>query len=577
MAPVLCFGEDYDPDSVDKPDPVVFTLKINGLDKTMKASVLSLIGLKAFRFSMDATLDEIQTTYNESEEIIATYLRSQGYYAGKIDSSLSKKPNSWRAEYNINPGPPVLVNRVIIEVIGPGEFYPPVQEFRDDFPIKIGDRFVHSSYEAAKNQLLKLATQNGYLDAKLTQHKIEVHRKQFTADIRLSMSTGKRYFFGVISIIENKIDPALIQKFIILNEGEPYSSAQILEQQNSLGDSDYYSEIYVKPRRDLAVDYKVPVEITTVLRKPSKYSVGLGYSTDLGIKGSLSWSRRRLNYKGHRLYLGAIASKIGATVGIRYRIPFRNPRHDEYVITTNITYQNPDTSESRIAQLGLARSVLRGNWREILSLDIQREIFSVGKQDDSANLLLPSVNWMWVVPRGKLNVRKGHMLSVTARGSSKALLSSASFMQTYANTKWIFPVSKKGRLLTRGYLGLTAVESIFELPASFRFFAGGDQNIRGYSFASLGPKNPEGEVIGGKHMLVASVEYDYRIFKDGSMAVFYDVGNAFNAIDSINVAHGVGLGVRWTTLIGQIRLDVANAVSEEDKPWRVHLSIGPDL
>jgi len=327
----------------------------------------------------------------------------------------------------------------------------------------------------------------------------------------------------------------------------------------------------------LAMDYKVPIEITTVLRKPSKYSVGLGYSTDLGIKGRLSWSRRRLNYKGHRLYLGAIASKIGATVGVRYRIPFRNPRNDEYVITTNITYQNPNTSESRIAQLGLARSVLRGNWREILSLDIQREIFSVGKQDDSANLLLPSVNWMWVVPRGQLNVRKGHMLSVTARGSSKALLSSASFMQAFANTKWIFPLSKKGRLLTRGNLGFSAVDSIFELPASFRFFAGGDQNIRGYAFASLGPKNPEGEVIGGRHTLVASVEYDYRIFNDWSLAGFYDAGNAFNALDSLNVAQGVGLGVRWKTLIGQIRLDVANAISEEDKPWRVHLSIGPDL
>jgi len=575
---MLCFAhEEYDPDLIDKPDPIFFNFKIDGLDKTFKKNVISLLRLKEFKNNTDRSLQEIQTAYNESVKTLNTYMHSQGFYETKIESSLVNKHNTWHALYNINPGPPIIVNRVKVEIIGPGKNYLPLQKFLDEFPIIIGDRFVHFNYENVKGRLLKLVTQNGYLDAKLTRHEIAVDRKQHTADVFFTMTTGERYFFGPISVMENNIDPALIQKFIILNKGEPYSSVKILEQQNALGDSDYYSEIYVTPRRDLTEDNKVPIEITTELRKPSKYSIGLGYSTDTGIRGSLAWSKRRLNYKGHRLYLGALASNIGATVGIRYRIPFRNPRYDEYVVTTNVIYQDTDTSESRIVQLGLARSVLRGNWRETLSLDIQRELYSVGLQDDSANLLLPGANWLWVVPRGSLYTRKGHMLSVTARASSEKLLSSASFLQANADTKWIFPLSQKGRLLTRGSLGYSAVDEVFDLPASFRFFAGGDQSIRGYSYASLGPKNSAGEVIGGKHVLVGSVEYDYRIKGDWSIAVFYDAGNAFNSLDTIDVAHGAGIGVRWKTLIGQIRLDGASAISEPDNPWRVHLSIGPDL
>ncbi|MFV2058882.1 MAG: autotransporter assembly complex family protein [Thiohalomonadales bacterium] len=560
-----------------EPEIMYVSIKVLGLDKAMRADVLALLRLEDFSYRTDIDPKEIQAVFEESVKIIDVYLRSQGYYDAKITSSLQYDYDTWYAIFDINAGPPIVIDRVSVEVNGPGKYYSDVQDFLADFPIKSKDRFIHSRYESAKNRLQKLVRQNGYVDAKLTLHKIAIHRGQHSADIFLRIETGERYFFGPISIMENNIDPVLIQKFITLQEGDSYSSEKILEQQNALGDSDYYSEIYVKPMRERAVNNIIPIDITTVLRKPSKYSVGLGYSTDIGINGSLAWSRRRLNYKGHRLFLQTTVSKIGAIVGIRYRMPFRNPRHDEYVITTNITYQDTDTSVSKIGQMGFARSILRGNWREILSLEIQRELFSVSDQNDSANLLIPSANWTWQVPRGRLFTREGRMLSIRVRASSEEILSSASFIQNNVDSKWILPMSTRGRLITRASLGLTGVDSVLDLPASFRFFTGGDQSIRGYSFATLGPKNEEGDVIGGKHLIIGSIEYDFRIKGDWSVAAFYDVGNAYNRIKDIDVAQGVGVGIRWNTIVGQVRIDVANAVSEADKPWRIHLSVGPDF
>ncbi|MFV2061211.1 MAG: autotransporter assembly complex family protein, partial [Gammaproteobacteria bacterium] len=217
------------------------------------------------------------------------------------------------------------------------------------------------------------------------------------------------------------------------------------------------------------------------------------------------------------------------------------------------------------------------DWREILALDLQRELFTIAQQDDSSNLVLPSATWSWVVPRGQLYISNGHMLSITTRASSKAIFSDASFAQTDLSTKWIFPISNRSRFLTRARVGLSVVDDVLDLPASFRYFTGGDQSVRGYTFDSLGPKNTAGEVIGGKHLMVASIEFDYRIKGNWSIAAFYDAGNSFNEYKNLNVARGAGFGIRWRTIVGQVRVDFASALSEPDNPKRLHLSIGPDF
>jgi translocation and assembly module TamA len=220
---------------------------------------------------------------------------------------------------------------------------------------------------------------------------------------------------------------------------------------------------------------------------------------------------------------------------------------------------------------------MRKKWRETLSIDYEGENFIVGQQDDQARLLVPSANWIRKVPRRQALVPRGHRMSFGVLGASDALLSDVSFAQGNAETKWIVPLLKKGRFITRGNVGYTAISSIFELPASYRYFAGGDQSIRGYDFKSLGPVDEEGNVIGGKYLFVGSGEYDYRIVGNWRIAAFFDFGNAFNDVDDLEIEQGAGIGVRWQTPIGAIRVDLASALTEPDNPWRIHIWIGPDL
>ena len=166
-------------------------------------------------------------------------------------------------------------------------------------------------------------------------------------------------------------------------------------------------------------------------------------------------------------------------------------------------------------------------------------------------------------------------------GSPETLGSSVSFVQLYGRAKYIHPLGK-GRLLLRAEAGMTEVDELTSLPASVRFFAGGDASVRGYDYESLGPKEDievdgeiVSEVVGGNNLLVTSIEYDYLVRPKWAIAAFYDQGNAGNDFD-FDFARSVGLGVRWISPIGPVRIDVAKAL-DEGRGWALHLSMGPDL
>jgi translocation and assembly module TamA len=123
--------------------------------------------------------------------------------------------------------------------------------------------------------------------------------------------------------------------------------------------------------------------------------------------------------------------------------------------------------------------------------------------------------------------------------------------------------------------GFTFQGDAFEqMPASLRFFAGGDRSVRGYSYQSLGPKDSSGQVIGGKNILVGSVELDRAIFTDWGVAAFFDAGNAFDRLTDFTLYKGAGIGVRYYTKIGGIRLDLARQVGVSHPGYRVHLTVG---
>jgi translocation and assembly module TamA len=140
----------------------------------------------------------------------------------------------------------------------------------------------------------------------------------------------------------------------------------------------------------------------------------------------------------------------------------------------------------------------------------------------------------------------------------------------------VFPLGARGRLLLRGEAGVTEAANFADLPPSQRFFTGGDRTVRGYGFEELSPEDEFGNDIGGQYLLVGSVEADYLVWGNFGVAAFFDTGNAMNSTSG-DLASGVGLGLRYRSPVGMIRIDFAHPLDDPEQNFRLHITLGPDL
>ena len=255
----------------------------------------------------------------------------------------------------------------------------------------------------------------------------------------------------------------------------------------------------------------------------------------------------------------------------------RDPRKEWFNTVLGIQHEDTDTSESDTYKIGIQHSrSLSESWLETRYLDYAFEEFKVGDQDTTSELVIFGINWESARGRELSRVTNGLRLSFDLRGASDELASDTSFAQFNFTTKWIHSFSEKTRILARGSAGVTAKEDLTALPVSVRLFAGGDRSVRGYDFETLGPMDQDGLVIGGSNLLEGSLEFDYLFKPQWSIAAFADTGSAFNGSD-VDFSTGVGLGLRWYSPVGPIRLDLAHPLDDPDQKVRVHISLGLDL
>ncbi len=189
---------------------------------------------------------------------------------------------------------------------------------------------------------------------------------------------------------------------------------------------------------------------------------------------------------------------------------------------------------------------------------------------------MPGINMQRVWGRERLIAARGARLQLDLKGAQEGALSDVSFLQSQVDAKLIMPLGEDLRLISRGTLGGIYTEDFERLPPSIRYFAGGDQSVRGYGYNRPGPRDASGEVIGGRYLVVGSLELERHIRGNWRAALFFDTGNALDSWDE-SLKQGAGIGLRWETPIGLVRVDLATALSEDGNPWRLHLTLGPDL
>ena len=529
----------------------------------------------------------IRALHRRAREEIRTALEPYGYYRAEVDAELMRGDADWIATYRVNLGPAVRIRRLDVRVTGAGEDDPEFVALLARLPIREGDVLEHPNYESARNQLTTLAAERGYFDARLERREVRVDIERASAEVALHLDTGVRYAFGAVSFEPGSgLSEALLARYVPFRAGEPYSAESLQELRRGLANSGYFAQIEVAPRHELARDEQVPIVIRLAPRAPNEYKLGLGYGTDTGVRAKASWDRRLIGENGHRVLTELNASQVRTDLTSRYLIPGPDPRTDQWSFNAGYIAEYPETSDSRKVVAGVAYSAAVGEWRlsagrvagwrSTYSASFEREDWETGVDSGRTQLFIPAVSWLYLNTDNRLVTTEGGRWQTDVRGSAQALASDVTFAQLLTHGKLIWPLGERARLITRADAGATWMDNFSELPSSLRFYAGGDQSVRGYDYRTLGPTDAAGDVVGGKYLLVGSVEFERRLAERWSAAAFYDVGNAFDDWGG-SFFGGAGIGGRWRSPIGLVRLDVAWAVSLEDRPWRIHLVIGPDL
>lgn len=348
----------------------------------------------------------------------------------------------------------------------------------------------------------------------------------------------------------------------------------------------------------------IPVVVSVNADKPNTAEAGIGYGTDTGVRFRTQYRKALVNSHGHNIDSNLEISQIRQAVDVRYNMPYKHPLDDTISVfggfeqekNGNLGDQLGLTTQS--VTLGAERAIKpkNGDWQHTMSVryrldQLKRETgASVNPEDfpppfniansrfEQQSLLFGyGVNKVYSFGN-RLNPPRAFRQFYQVDVGTKSLLTDTDLAILRAGWRFIYSYGENDnhQFVGRADAATILTKSFEDVPYNLRFFAGGDQSIRGYDYKSLSTLQ-NGYLIGGQNLAVGSLEYNYQFIPKWRGAVFVDGGNAFDKQFNDPIKVGAGLGIRWASPVGPIRVDVAAGVSETHVPIRLHFFIGPQL
>ncbi|XOV89626.1 MAG: autotransporter assembly complex family protein [Pseudomonadota bacterium] len=521
----------------------------------------------------------VRYRFGTAEREIKTVLESYGYYSSEVSPRLAFTADCFTAEFEIEKGPPTLVTRSAVNLVGEGSEFGDFRRLVLASPLTIGSQFDHERYEDFKSDVEEVAARYGFLEGEFTTRQVVVDAVKNSAAVNLVYTTGRRFSFGETNFESDAIDQDLLARYLPYRVGDPFDAERLSEFYQSLLGSGYFDDVIVRPLEPDMEAARVPIEVALTSGRSTRTRIGLGVSTDLGPNVSLRRHNRLRNRRGHQTDLNAFVSPVRTELGGYYRIPQEDRANGWISVYGGYLLQDTDTSKSSSTTVGLRRISPRGKgWVSTRFIELTNDQFDLADASQAIVTLIPGINVAYTKTDASVaRPQHAHRISLEVTGADKSLGSSVSFVSVTAAGKVVYALTDRLRVLARGRVGLTETREFARLPPRLRFFSGGDDRVRGFDYEEIGARDAAGNVIGGDRLLESSLELDYLIRPAWSVAAFVDAGSVSLSSFSLELERGVGIGVRWYSPVGPLRIDLAKALSEENGGIRLHFSLGPDV
>ena len=517
----------------------------------------------------------------EIKEVTTKALRAYGYYHPKIKVTLPEKDKKEDTvvKVEVEQGKPLYIRQSKIEVLGEGVKYKVFEDLLKNTELGSYKILNHGVYEELKNAIHNTALSMGFFDGKFTSKRIMVYQNQNFADIELVYDSGKRYDFGELIMNDETAElykPSHpLQNFKI---GDKFATKKINNFVSSLNQTGYYNSVDVRPVLDKAENFQVPVEMHLERRSNNNMRIGLGYSTDEGPRVLLEWNKPLLNSRGDSLSTLMTLTKITQDAQLVYKIPGENPNLDYFTINAAQTHTDFNDTLSDRTQLAVHYIANQtGRWRRDYALRLEYEDFDQAKEEGRTLNLMPAVSFTRRESSGGYDPTRGYSITLEALGAAGAI-SDNSFVQVKGTYKGLIAPTENTRFLFRLEQGANFGPDAGEVPPSLRFFAGGDNSIRGFGYRDRSAMQPWGGLKGAKYLTVGSAEFQFPMgISNSRLALFCDVGTATDDYKD-ELMYGPGLGYRFLSSYGIVRVDVAVGLQKnEEDVYQLHFAFGPEF
>jgi len=521
----------------------------------------------------------------EDEKIVERALTAAGYYAAEVSFRVEgdgKPGEKLKAIFDIAPGAAFRIqNHLVVYVDETGGDRPKTFE---DAGVSTTDRADGASLERNQQEFLSALWATGYPAARMVSRRADAHIGDGTADAVYVFESGPRAKFNGVEIEgAEQTDDGFLRKLKTWEDGELFDRARLIAYRDRLAKTGLFSTIEVAPGV-VEEGGVAPVRVKIAERKRRTIGAGVSYSTSEGPGGRLFLEYRNLFHRGERARAEIEGSAIrqAVTFDVDKPLPgFPGTAYGNFAFTNETT----DAYTARSLELsgGLAKKWIDDKFEtragvalETSKVEPELALTSTVREERNYFVSVPLAA-TWNTEDDPLSLSKGARASLFAIpyfGSDQFTR-----LEAVGRTRINFGADDRFTLAARVRIAATAGQALTSLPVNKRVFAGGGSSVRGYDYQSVGPLDANGVPIGGRSAVEGAIEARARVMKRLQLAAFADAGAVYSASFpdfTGDYLVGAGLGLRYLSTIGPIRLDAAIPLEKRatDRDFQIYISLG---
>ncbi len=563
----------------------LYRLKVQGIKNKAAAENAAIFTSIIPAQELDGTAQSLNLIKQNIEKAIGVFGYFNSHITFTVTQPKSKKEKEGLIVATVDQGKQTTIAKTNVQILGEASKDSAFTSLLETQLPKVGTPLSQQAYENFKTKLQQLSLERGYFDGDFTQAQLDVKPSTQQAWWNITYQSGVRYHFGNIAFAHNKIADDYLRHIMHFKQGDAYNMQDLSTFSSDLSSSGWFKAVLVEPSVNKKA-HSIDLLINAYPRKKNVFNVGLGYATDVGPRFQLGWLKPWIDSRGQSLNSNLYLSKPKQTVEAAYRIPLlAHPLRYYYEVSYGL--EREDDKESNTKTNATTGEIMRywnrvTGWQNAIGLRIRFDSFTQASESHKTLLIYPTVSATRTRFRGGIFPDWGDSQRITFDYGTKGLFSDVNFYKIQGHTTWIRTFADNHRFITRASVGYLHTNEFNRISPSLRFFAGGDRSVRGYGYKKISPRDKDGLLTGASRLATASIEYNYRVAPNWWLASFYDAGLAANSFARQNIHAGAGVGLRWVSPVGPVKLDIATPVgrfahTDGRRKFQFYLGLGTAL